>query len=63
MTVRADDLGNFVDACSEAGWLFEDTGERVMTDEGPDAEAVIRITIPVRERKTSVQTLLAGISR
>lgn len=59
LSVRTDDLDAFVTACIEAGWLLEDTGDRVMTDEGPEAEAVVRVTIPAR--KPSKDAILAVV--
>lgn len=43
VSVPADDADAFVDACRAAAWRALDTGERIMTDDGPDAEAVLTV--------------------
>jgi len=41
--VAAKDLDAFVEACGRSEWGVLDTGERVMTDEGPDGEAILLV--------------------
>lgn len=43
LSVCAQDVSRFVAACEAAGWHACDTGERIMTDDGPDAEAVLLV--------------------
>lgn len=43
VTVSSSDVEHFLAACEAAEWYAFDTGERVMTDEGPDAEAVLLV--------------------
>lgn len=51
LTLPAADADAFTDACHEASWHALDTGERIMTDEGPDAEAVLLVVPKKREEK------------
>lgn len=39
----SNDVQGFLAECGEAKWFAFDTGERIMTDEGPDAEAVLLV--------------------
>lgn len=41
VTLASQDVERFLEACGDAEWYAFDTGERVMTDDGPDAEAVL----------------------
>lgn len=43
LTLPADDVPAFLEQCADAAWYAFDTGERVMTDDGPDAEAVLLV--------------------
>lgn len=43
LSLPARDVQAFLDECQAAEWYAFDTGERVMTDEGPDAEAVLLV--------------------
>lgn len=43
VTVPSADVATFLEACGAAEWYAFDTGERVMTEEGPDAEAVLLV--------------------
>lgn len=43
VTVPTDDLAAFLHECEASEWYACDTGERVMTDDGPDAEAVLLV--------------------
>lgn len=37
------DVQGFLAECGDSQWYAFDTGERIMTDEGPDAEAVLLV--------------------
>lgn len=41
VTLASQDVGAFLAECEIIRWRGYDTGERVMTEEGPDAEAVL----------------------
>lgn len=56
VTVRATDIAEFLVECEKAEWFAFDTGERIMTDEGPDAEAVVCL-----EAKPMPKTKRAGL--
>lgn len=43
VTVATDDVPAFLAGCEASEWFAYDTGERIMTDEGPDAEAVLLV--------------------
>lgn len=43
LTLASNDVSAFLGACEGSEWFALDTGERVMTDEGPDAEAVLLV--------------------
>lgn len=43
ISLAASDVPAFLESCDSASWYAMDTGERVMTDEGPDAEAVLLV--------------------
>lgn len=43
VTLSAHDVNAFLARCEASEWYAFDTGERVMTDEGPDAEAVLLV--------------------
>ena len=43
VTLSAQDVTPFLQQCEASEWYAFDTGERVMTDEGPDAEAVLLV--------------------
>lgn len=44
------DVAAFLTECEASEWYAVDTGERVMTDEGPDAEAVLLVEPVLRAR-------------
>jgi hypothetical protein len=47
LTVPIDRVNDFLALARKAGWHVEDTGDRVMTDAGPEAEAVlVLVTAP-----------------
>jgi len=57
VTLASRDVDAFLAECEAVGWYGYDMGERVMTEEGPDAEAVLLVepTIsPLGEAKTAV---------
>jgi hypothetical protein len=43
VTLSALDVPVFLQQCEASEWYAFDTGERIMTDEGPDAEAVLLV--------------------
>lgn len=43
VTLSSHDVPAFLHACETSEWYAFDTGERVMTDDGPDAEAVLLV--------------------
>ena len=43
VTLSAQDVTPFLQQCEASEWYAFDTGERIMTDEGPDAEAVLLV--------------------
>ena len=43
ITLATADAPAFVDACHGSDWRAVDTGERIMTDEGPDGETVLLV--------------------
>lgn len=50
VSVASDAVASFLSACEASEWGALDTGERVMTDEGPDAEAVLLVEPFARTR-------------
>lgn len=43
VSLSSQDVPAFLQQCEASEWYAFDTGERVMTDEGPDAEAVLLV--------------------
>lgn len=43
LTVPTRDLRQFMNRLARAGFTVLDTGERISTDHGPDAEATVRL--------------------
>ena len=43
ITVPSSDVQHFLGECDAASWYAYDTGERIMTEDGPDAEAVLLV--------------------
>lgn len=43
VTLATEDVAAFLGECEASEWYACDTGERVMTDDGPDAEAVLLV--------------------
>lgn len=43
LSLSTRDVPAFLKECEAAEWYACDTGERVMTDDGPDAEAVLLV--------------------
>lgn len=43
ITLPTDDVATFLEECEASEWYACDTGERILTDEGPDAEAVLLV--------------------
>ena len=46
VTVAAPDVVAFRAAMARAGYVTQDTGERVTTDDGPEGEAVFVVKVP-----------------
>ena len=59
VTLASHDVARFLHACESAQWYAFDTGARVMTDEGPDAEAVLLVE-PHAEATVRTAALVAG---
>lgn len=59
VTLATQDVDAFLEACGGAEWYAFDTGERVMTDEGPDAEAVLLVE-PVLQHAMREAALVAS---
>lgn len=59
VTLASHDVARFLDACEGAQWYAFDTGERVMTDEGPDAEAILLVE-PHAKATVMPAALVAG---
>ena len=59
VTLASQEVTRFLDACQSAEWHAFDTGERVMTDEGPDAEAVLLVE-PTPQATVRAAALVAG---
>ena len=50
ITIPSEDIEAFVQACETVAWHAIDLGERVMTEDGPDAGAVVLVeTAPLQE--------------
>lgn len=43
VTIATTEVASFLEQCEASEWYAFDTGERVMTEEGPDAEAVLLV--------------------
>ena len=43
VSLSTRDVPAFLASCEASEWYAFDTGERTMTDEGPDAEAVLLV--------------------
>lgn len=57
VTLATTEVASFLDACEAAQWYAFDTGERIMTEEGPDAEAVLLVeplATPIRRAEALV---------
>lgn len=46
LTLEAVDAPAFAEAMRRAGYRIADTGDRIMTDAGVDAEHVVLVTVP-----------------
>lgn len=58
LNISAADVGSFLGECERSEWYAYDTGERVMTDDGPDAEAVLLVEPVARPAAREPATLL-----
>lgn len=52
------DVSAFLSECEASEWYAIDTGERVMTDEGPDAEAVLLVEPALRARAAAAAAVM-----
>lgn len=43
IAIAAADAPSFLEACESARWVAVDSGERIMTEEGPDGDAVLLV--------------------
>ena len=43
LTLSTEDVPAFLAQCEASEWYAFDTGERIMTEEGPDGEAVLLV--------------------
>ena len=59
VSVASVEVQAFLTACEASEWYAFDTGERVMTDEGPDAEAVLLVE-PTPKATVRAAALVAG---
>lgn len=57
VSVATTDVQAFLEACEASEWYAFDTGERVMTDDGPDAESVLLVE-PAATMRTHVASAL-----
>jgi len=58
LSLPSADVAAFLRDCDASEWYAFDTGERVMTDEGPDAEAVLLVEPTARARATQATALV-----
>lgn len=54
LSVPVEHLGDLAALCDAAGWRWRDTGERVASDAGPDAEAVVVVTVPAPDARVAL---------
>lgn len=43
VTLSSSDAQAFLAGCRDSDWYAVDTGERIMTEEGPDAETILLV--------------------
>lgn len=60
VTLSTSDVDAFLAACEGSQWYAFDTGERVMTDDGPDAEAVLLVE-PLPAPRPAKRTAVAAM--
>lgn len=58
LTLPTVDTRAFLDACEASSWRALDTGERILTEDGPDGEAVLLVE-PMGLAKLQQAALLA----
>lgn len=58
VTLSTDDVDAFLRDCEGSEWYAMDTGERIMTDAGPDAEAVLLVEPVAKATATAPQPIL-----
>lgn len=59
VSVASVEVQAFLTACEASEWYAFDTGERVMTEEGPDAEAVLLVEPMARAASKQAAALVA----
>jgi hypothetical protein len=60
VTLPSRDVESFLIDCQAIDWLAYDTGERIMTDDGPDGEAVLLVE-PTPRATTPRPSILAPL--
>lgn len=58
VTLASNEVSAFMGACEDSEWYALDTGERVMTDEGADAEAVLLVEPTPRQTGRAATALV-----
>ena len=58
VTLASHDVEAFLGECRASEWYAIDTGERIMTDEGPDGEAILLVE-PLGRASTRTATPIA----
>jgi len=58
LTLATTDLAAFQEACDASHWFAMDTGERVLTEDGPDGEAVMLVEPKARTETHRAPALL-----
>ncbi|HVM44388.1 MAG TPA: hypothetical protein VM582_00530 [Candidatus Thermoplasmatota archaeon] len=58
VALPSNEVEAFLDECRASQWYAVDTGERIMTDEGPDAEAVVLVEPAARTRARTASPIM-----
>lgn len=58
VTLASTDAEAFLAQCRESEWYAVDTGERIMTEEGPDAETILLVEPAARAAARSATALV-----
>lgn len=59
VSLPSSEVAEFLAECESVEWYAFDTGERVMTDEGPDAEAVLLVEPALRASAGRTEAIAA----